>query len=278
MEQEKSRNNQVDGPDTVSPGEIKHSSAMDDHAVAGGEVKPFLEHLEDLRGVLFKSSLAVLICVVLCFFFTDDIIRIFKWPLVSIADRQDIGSHILRSLHPTDFLMASLKLVALTGAILAGPAVLYFIWEFVSPAMTPRERRISIPIFLAGLICFLSGLAFAYFVVLRMSLVFLWQYTADRGVLPEWTFDNYVSFVSAMMVAFGVVFEFPVIAALLAKFDLLAASTLKSKRRYAYLIMVILAAVLTPPDVVSQILLCLPMVAMYELSIGIVMLIGKRKK
>jgi sec-independent protein translocase protein TatC len=102
---------------------------------------------------------------------------------------------------------------------------LYFIWEFVSPAMSRGNGEYPYPIFLAGLICFLSGLAFAYFVVLRYELIFLLALYRWHGVLPEWTFDNYVSFVTAMMVAFGVVFEFPVMAALLAKFDLLTAST-----------------------------------------------------
>jgi sec-independent protein translocase protein TatC len=191
--------------------------------------------------------------------------------------KHEISSLILRSLHPADFLMASLKLVVITGVILASPILMYFVWEFIAPAMTNSEKRMSVPIFCAGLICFLLGVAFCYFVMLRFSLGFLWNYTVQRGVVPDWTFDNYVSFVSAMMLAFGVTFEFPVVAAFLTKMNLMTSETLKSKRRYAYLAMVILAAILTPPDVFSQMLLCIPMVLLYEVSIGIAKIIEKKR-
>jgi sec-independent protein translocase protein TatC len=252
------------------------ASEQDDSS-ASHEVKPFLDHLEDLRTVLLKSLLAITVSAVICFFFTDQIVAFFKGPLLSMAKTSEAGqemtSRILRSLHPADFLMASFKLSAIVGLVLASPLVCYWFWGFVSPGLRREERRIGLPIFFSGLICFLLGVAFCYLVVLKLSLNFLWDYTLQRGVVPEWTFDNYISFVSTMMIAFGVTFEMPVITTLLTKFGLLTQSTLKSKRRYAYLAMVILAAVLTPPDVISQTMLCVPMVILYEISIWVAGLI-----
>jgi sec-independent protein translocase protein TatC len=245
------------------------------------ETKPFLDHLEDLRWVLIKSLIVIAVFVTLSFLFTDQIVEFFKGPLLSMgsfsASTDSLSKGVLKSLHPADFLVTSLRLSAIIGLVLASPFVIYFFWSFVSPGLTTRERRATIPIFIGGLFFFLLGAGFCYRVVLRISLYFLWKYTIDRGISPEWTFDNYISFVLMMLLAFGLTFEMPVVLAFLAKFNLITYETLTSKRRYAYFILVVLAAIISPPDVASMIILAIPMIGLYELSILIVRLVGREK-
>jgi sec-independent protein translocase protein TatC len=246
-----------------------------------GEAKPFLEHLEDLRWVIIKSLIVMVIFGTVCFLFSDRIVDFFKAPLMSMgsfsASADSLGKGVLRSLHPADFLVTSLKLAALVGLMLASPFVLYFFWSFIAPGLTTSERRAVLPIFISGLFFFLLGVWFCYRVVLKISLYFLWKYTLDRGIMPDWTFDNYISFVSMMMLAFGLTFEMPVVFAFLAKFGLINYRTLTTKRRYAYFILVVLAAIITPPDVASLIILSIPMIGLYELSILVVWLMGREK-
>lgn len=251
---------------------------------ASGEVvKPFTEHLEDLRFVLIKSLAALGICSAVCLYFAGEIMRVFEWPLNRLivengAKADDVKRLLLRSLHPADAFMISIKVVVVTGLIVASPLIIYFLWQFVSPGLTSRERRTAVPIFAGGLVFFLAGVAFCYFVVLRICLSFFYSYTVRMAIQPDWTIDNYISFVSLMLIAFGVVFEMPVVAALLAKFRLITSQYLCAKRLMAWFIIAIIAALVTPPDVLSQILLIVPMIGLYEISILIIRVIEKREQ
>ncbi len=244
--------------------------------------KPFLEHLEELRWVLIKSAIAVAVFTTICFVFSDRVVDFFKGPLLAMgelsASADSLSKGVLRSLHPADFLVTSLKLSIVVGLVFSSPFVLYFFWSFISPGLTVGERRSTMPIFVSGLFFFLLGVWFCYRVVLRMCLYFLWKYSTDRGIVPEWTFDNYISFVTMMMSAFGLTFEMPVVFGFLAKFKLITYRTLGAKRRYAYFILAAVAAFITPPDLASMIFLSIPMIGLYELSILIVRMIGREKK
>jgi sec-independent protein translocase protein TatC len=243
-------------------------------------VKPFTEHLEDLRFVLIKSLIVLVLACGACLYFTRDIMKIFEWPLnrLALTDTvkvRDMSQSLLRSLHPADAFMVSLKVVLVAGLIVASPFIIYFLWQFVSPGLTARERRMVLPIFGAGVVFFLLGVAFCYLVVLYACLRFFYTYTIQMGIQPDWTIDNYVSFVATMLIAFGVVFEMPVVAALLAKFRLVGSGFLSGKRLVAWFIISIVAAIVTPPDVLSMILLLVPMMGLYEISILITKVIEK---
>jgi len=261
-------------PNTVDP--AKEASRRE-----GELVKPFTEHLEDLRKVLIKSLLAVGVVCAVCFFFTERIVAVYEWPLTSMLGSSpqgvDAGRKILRSLSPADAFMVSLKAVVVTGLILASPVVFYLVWSFVRPGLTDRERRVAIPIFAGGTVCFLTGVAFCYFVVLRLALGFFWRYTMSMGVDPDWTIGNYMSFTAMFLLSFGIIFEMPVLSAFLAWLGLVSGDLLTKNRRYAYVILVFLAAVLTPgPDFVSTLLMLGPMVILYELSIRVIRMVEKR--
>ncbi len=242
-------------------------------------VKPFTEHLEDLRYVLIKSLVAVAITCVVCLYFTDDIVHIYEWPLTSLAgslpEAKDLSHSMLRSLHPADAFMMSIKVVVVTGLIFASPFIFYFIWGFIRPGLNPHEKRVAIPVFAGGILFFLLGVIFCYFVVLRICLRFFYTYTVKMNIQPDWSVDNYISFVAMLLLAFGLVFEMPVLAACLAKFKLITSRFLTAKRLHAYLVIAILSAILTPPDVFSQTLLIIPMIGLYEFSILVIKSIEK---
>ena len=199
----------------------------------------------------------------------DRIIYILERPLFT-AVSGETNLEILRALSPHEAFLVSIKATLIAGTIIASPLVLFQFWKFILPGLTTKEHSLTLTVLIPGIFFFLLGIAFSYFVVLRVCLHFLWNYTIRMGIKPEWTIGNYMSFVSAILLAFGVVFEMPVVSALLARLNLLSSKTLSGKRLYAFLIIFIAAAVLTPPDVFSQILLAVPMIGLYEISIIVV--------
>ncbi len=242
-------------------------------------VKPFTEHLEDLRSVLIRSMVALSVACAACLYFTGDILKIFEWPLNSVAAKVASGAELrkilLRSYHPTDALMVSLKVVMVTGLIFSSPYILYQIWKFVRPGLKPHERRLAIPAFAAGVILFFVGVAFCYFLLLRFCLGFCWEYTLKMNVQPDWSIDNYISFVSFMMLAFGVVFEMPILAAILTKLQLINSRVFAGKRRYFYFGIAIVSALLTPSDFISMPMMVVVMIGLYEFSIFIIKWVEK---
>ena len=264
---ETNQENQIDIKDEFAVGQ----DDSDEH------VKTFGEHLEDLRWVLIKSLIVFSVVSIICFCFSDAIFSVFTRPIASMQEYLDLSNPIrLRALHPSEAFLMSLKISVVSGFILSLPVILYFVWEFLRPALTEKEKRLALPAFGWGMICFISGVLFCYFVILKLCLLFFWKYTISMGVEPEWTIGNYVSFVTTLLLAFGVTFELPVLCTLLAKIGLIDSNMLISKRAYAILIIFILAAILTPPDVFSQILLALPMIGLYEISICAVRVIERR--
>jgi sec-independent protein translocase protein TatC len=262
--------------------EIENQSPESSLKEAGEEVKPFSEHLEELRSSIIKSLVAVGVSCGICLYFVDRLITFLKHPLLSMAENsaaaEAMSRQVLRSLHPADVFLESVKIALVMGFILAGPVVFYELWEFAAPGLKPKERKTILPIFIAGLFFFLIGCAFCYFVMLPICLKFFFNYTTKFGVEPDWTFSNYISFVSILMLAFGGAFEMPVISALLARFGLITGALLARIRKFAYLGIIIFAALATPsPDVVSQLLLGIPMLGLYELSVMTARVLNKEK-
>lgn len=269
----------------------------------GCEVKPFVDHLEDLRWVIIKSLIVIFVASIVCFSFSRSVMNVFYRPLLwmerdlkatdsvvtmstspgvndpdIVADKiGGSGLFLLKALHPAEGLIVSLKVSFYAGLILASPFVLYFIWDFVRPALRYNEKRIVTIMVASTSVLFTIGVVFCYFVVLRLCLYFFWGYTRSLGIEPSWTVGNYLSFVGRMLLAFGIAFELPVVSGLLARLGIINASMLRSKRGYGLLFIFILAAVLTPPDVFSQILLALPLILLYELSIFVAGLLERKE-
>ncbi len=224
-----------------------------------------------MRFVLLKSALIIIILSALAFVFAPLLMKVVLWPFHAAIRRFDLQAPptaLLRSLRPTGAFMISTKLAIGAGVIMSSPMVLWFFGRFILPGLSPSERKYILPALGAATLLFLSGLAFCYFVVLPMALGFFWSYGEKLGIANEWTIDYYVSLVVQLLLAFGLVFELPVVLLFLVKIGLIGPSGLRKQRKLVIVAIFILAAALTPtPDIINQILLAVPMILLYEFSI-----------
>ena len=229
--------------------------------------KPFLEHVEDLRGMVVRMAVALGICMVGAFLFRGQLAAFVQGPLLAV-DPSRIEN--LQSLGVADSMTISFKLAFYAGLIISFPALLYFLAGFVLPALTVRERRVVLLASIVGFGLFLSGCAFAFYGVLPPALEFFFQDAQMMQWRPTWTVGEYYSFTTQFTLAFGLAFELPVVVLALVKVGLLEHAQMQATRPYAIVVIFLLAAVITPtPDIFTLILMGAPMVLLYEACIWI---------
>ncbi|WP_353096982.1 twin-arginine translocase subunit TatC [Tissierella praeacuta] len=226
-----------------------------------------VEHLSELR----KRIIIIFIAIILGSFLGYKYIDIMVEYIVKPAKKLEFIY-----LSPPELFVAYIKIAVIVGIIISSPISLMQIWLFVKPGLKRNERRYLLFSLYMGIMFFLIGVTFAYLVIIPLTIDFFTQ-VSMKQITPLFSFDSYLSFVSSMLFSFGLVFELPLLIILLTQLNLITAKTLKKYRKVVILLIFILAAILTPPDVVSQILLALPMVFLYEFSIWVSAGIGKRK-
>ena len=230
---------------------------------------PFLEHLDELRRRLLKAALGVIVCAILAFVFADHLMHFLMAPLHGTP---------LYNMQVAGTFYAYMKVALFTGLFASLPIIFYQLWRFVAPGLYRRERATVLPLVFVSTVLFLMGAAFCYYVALPIALQFLLGFASDL-ITNYITIDNYISFVGFLMLAFGLSFELPVVAYFLGKFGLIRSATLGKGRRYAIILILLTAAIVTPtPDIFNQLLLAVPMYGMYEISIIVVKLTGRREK
>jgi sec-independent protein translocase protein TatC len=223
---------------------------------------PFTEHLEELRSRLIISFIAVGVGFVLSYGFKEYIFEILMHPLLSVMNKSD--KLIFTNLPEAFF--TYLKVSLLSGIMLATPVILYQIWIFIAPGLYNDERKLILPFVLLSTIFFLGGALFGYFVVFPYGFKFFLSFSSENiQALPS--MKEYLSFSSKLLFAFGFVFELPLFITLMARMGLVTPEFLKQNRKYAILLFFAGAAVITPPDVVTQIMMALPLMLLYEISI-----------
>lgn len=228
-----------------------------------------IEHLEELRRRLIISLVALFLGVVVSFaFWQETIFYLLKAPL------QELGENLVL-LTVTEGFMLQIKVAFIGGIFIAAPVILWQLIAFVLPALYKKERRVFWLIFLSSLFLFIFGVIFAYKYVLVLALKFL-LLNFSEGLAPMISAAKYLTFVLNFLLPFGIVFEIPVAAYILTKAGVLTPQKLREKRRYVIVIIFILAAILTPPDVISQVLLALPMLLLYEISIVISLFVARK--
>jgi sec-independent protein translocase protein TatC len=238
--------------------------------------KPFLEHLEDLRWTLIKSVSVLSVATIAAFIFRKEILRVLTAPLL-LEVSQDAG--FLSALGVADSFLISLKVSAFAGLILSTPFVLYFLADFFIPALTPSERRLVLPVFFAGLILFIGGVLCCYFLLLPVTLKFFIQDSAYMGIRPQWTIQNYISFVTQFALGMGLSFEMPLVIITLAKLGIVTHEFLKQKRRYFVVGIFVLAACITPTsDMFTMLVVAAPLILLYEACVWAAWLIERGRK
>jgi len=233
---------------------------------------PFLDHLEEFRRRLIKSIVAVTVCAIAAYFFSDQLFEVLWYPLQRAAP--GLKLHYFKV---TEGFTTRIKLSIVAGALAASPVVFYQLWKFVLPGLYEREIKIVVPIVMASTFFFLLGAVFCYFVLLPFGLDFFYK-QAPAGTEPTLMMSDYLSFILVLILAFGVVFELPVVAFFLGRIGLISSRFLAKGRRYAAVIIAIVAAVITPPDFISQLGVGIPLYILYELSIIIVRLTGSAEQ
>ena len=241
--------------------------------VRGSGEMPFLDHLEELRWRLIWVGSAVLVLSIAGFFLVTqfDIIGLLKRPIEPLVPN---GQLLFTS--PTEPMTVTLKLSFVIGVILAVPIIVYHVWSFLSPALMDKERKVAAPAVIGGFALFLVGVAMAYFLVLPLGLRFLLGFQT-QALNPIITIGEYLKFATRLILAFGIIFELPLVSLLLALLGLITAGTLRRFRRHAIVGVAMLSAILTPADVGTMLMMMGPLVLLYEVSILLVAVVDRRR-
>ena len=248
---------------------------------------PFLSHLEELRRRLIVSLIAIGIGFAVSFNFSEKVLDLLKRSLATAFAFQWTYPYLvalpreapdLVFLAPAEAFWAHLKLGFFTGLLIALPVVLYEIWKFVAPGLLRQEKRFALPFLFLSVVLFLAGIAFCYFLVLPFAMNFLLTYKTE-GLRPLLSVGLFIDFCVKFLLAFGVIFQMPLVIAVAAAANLISAKFLARNRKYAILVNFTVAAILTPtPDIFNQTLMAVPLTLLYEVGILAARLIEKTRR
>lgn len=237
-----------------------------------GEEQSFLSHLIELRQRLVRAAVAIIVVFLALSPFMREIFSILSAPLMAVLPE---GTKLIATGVVTPF-MVPLKVTLFAAFLIALPYVLYQAWAFVAPGLYLHEKRLAAPIIASSVAMFALGMAYCYYVVFNIVFRFIASFApASVNVAPD--IEAYFSFVLGLFLAFGLTFEVPIAVVLLARFGIADVEKLRTARPYVIVGAFIIAAIFTPPDVVSQLLLAVPLCVLYEVGIQLARLVGKRE-
>lgn len=239
----------------------------------GAAQESFISHLVELRDRLLRAIIAIVVVLVALFPWAKEIYAFLAHPLTAVLPR---GATMIAT-DVTGTFLVPLKVTALAAFVVALPYVLWQAWAFVAPGLYHHEKRLAVPVIVSSFLFFLIGMSFAYFVVFPVAFGFFAGYT-PAGVQMMTDIDKYLSFVITMFIAFGLTFEVPVVVIVLVRLRIVSIEKLKAARPYVIVGAFVIGAIFTPPDVVSQLLLAVPLWLLYELGILLARLIGTARK
>lgn len=240
----------------------------------------FLDHLEELRWRIIKILIGIVVGAVICWIFIDYIVNsILIYPVNRINIENPYGPQIrLQNLKPFGQVLLYMEIVLIGGALISLPNIFFQIWKFIAPGLLPRERKYISSIVIFSTFCFLAGVLFAYFIMLPIALRFFAGFGTTQ-IENNIAITEYMSFIISLMLGAGMVFELPMVSWFLAKLGILTPKFMKKYRRHAIVLILILAALLSPgTDPISQLILAVPLFLLYEFSIFIAAIASKKKQ
>ena len=257
------------------PGQVENTDHLDDDKM------PLLDHLVELRHRLLHAVAALVVSFLIAFYFAGPIFNFLVAPLADLWHEQTAKRLIYTALH--EKFVTEIKVAFFAGTFIAFPIIANQLWKFIAPGLYRQEKRAFLPFLLATPILFFAGGAFVYYFVLPVAWAFFagFEQAAAGGNLAielEPKVNEYLSLVMRLIFAFGLSFELPVVLTLLTRSGLATVETLKKKRRYAVVFAFIAAAILTPPDPLSQVALAIPIILLYEISIWCSVLMNLNKR
>jgi sec-independent protein translocase protein TatC len=223
----------------------------------------FISHLVELRDRIMRAGIAVIVVFVSLVYWAPDIFRLLARPLMQNLPKD--GKMIVTDV--TGSFFVPMKVTMLVAFVIALPIVLYQVWAFVAPGLYQHEKKLVAPLVGSSYTLFLCGMAFAYFVVFPTIFRVMAHYNAPLGAEMTTDIDNYLSFVLTMFLAFGLTFEVPIVVVILVRMGIVSIKKLKEIRPYVIVGAFVISAVVTPPDVFSQLILAVPLVILYEAGI-----------
>jgi sec-independent protein translocase protein TatC len=236
------------------------------------EKVPFTSHLEELRRRLIICFIAIGVCFAVCYIFSKRLFEILMQPLLAAMPPDE---KLIYTGLPEAF-FTYLKVALLAGILLAVPVIMYQLWLFIAPGLYDKEKRLVLPIVILSSFFFVGGALFGYFIVFPFGFKFFMGFSSEY-VRPLPSMREYLGFSAKLLFAFGVVFELPLFVTFLAKLGIVDVPFLKAKRKYAILLFFVFASILTPPDVITQIMMAGPLMLLYEVGIIGARVFGKKK-
>jgi sec-independent protein translocase protein TatC len=226
-----------------------------------------LDHLDELRKRLIIIAITVFVATVVCFFFVNDILDILIKPARELE---------LIYTTPAEAFMSQIRLSFIAGVLLTMPLTLYQVMAFILPGLRDAEKKVVVPLIISMILLFILGMLFGYLFVFPIILRFFLGFASDK-LTPYFTISAYISFTVSFLVGFGGAFQLPIVFWFLGFFGLLSSNFLKKNRKYAILVIFILAAILTPPDVFSHVLMAIPLLVLYEIGLILVLFTERRR-
>ena len=240
-----------------------------------GAEETFISHLVELRDRIIRAGIAVIVVFLGLVYWAPDIFKLLARPLMMNLPKD--GKLIVTDV--TGSFFVPMKVTMMVALVIALPVVLYQIWAFVAPGLYQHEKKLVVPLVGSSYFLFLCGMAFAYFVVFPTIFRVMAHYNAPLGAAMNTDIDNYLSFVLTMFLAFGVTFEVPIVVVLLVRMNILTIKKLRQIRPYVIVGAFVVSAVVTPPDVFSQLILAVPLIVLYEAGIiAARLIVGKQKE
>lgn len=234
-------------------------------------VMGILDHLSELRKRLFIIVGLFLVLAALSFNYVDLIVDV-------LIDNSKTLGYQLVYLTPGELFSQYIKISLIIGLTVASPVILFQVWAFILPGLEKGEKFVVFSSLFSGLICFIVGAAFAYIIAVPMMLNFFITVDKNQFVQATISIQNYINFVLSTLITFGIIFEMPVVTVLLSQLGILRPVWMTKSRKFVIVVLFVVGAVITPPDVVSQVLVAVPMLVLFEISVLLSKLIARRKE